>query len=94
MSGDYDRWLATETAAALTHDTTETESPCDFHCGYVSSGLDLWLHVMHEHARCPHCGNSPIGVHSVIHEADCPRLQPGYVYPGPVPAEFEDEECE
>jgi hypothetical protein len=27
-----------------------TESPCDFRCGYVSTGLDLWLHVMHEHA--------------------------------------------
>ena len=63
------------------------EEPCDLRCGYVSSGLDLWLHMTHEHARCPECGAAPIGVSSVTHEPDCPRLQPDYVYPGPVPAE-------
>lgn len=68
-----------------------TGSPCDFRCGYVSTGRDLWEHVVHEHARCPECGREPIGVHAVSHEQDCPRLQPGYVYPGPVPAEFQDD---
>ena len=67
---------------------TEPESPCDFHCGYVGSGLDLWNHVFREHARCPHCGNNPHDGYAVSHKQDCPRLQPGYVYPGPVPAEY------
>jgi len=69
----------------------EPGEPCAAHCGYVSSGLDLWLHQTHEHRRCPHCGNGPAGVSAVSHEPDCPRLHPGYVYPGPAPAEFEDQ---
>jgi len=62
----------------------ETESPCDFHCGYVSSGQDLWDHVFREHRTCTECGNAPSGLHqdvAVTHEPDCPRLQPGYIYP-------------
>ena len=69
----------------------EPGSPCDFHCGYFSSGLDLWLHVFHEHAPCPACGNKPDGEYAVSHKPDCPRLRPDYVYPGPIPAEFEDQ---
>ena len=69
----------------------EAGEPCDFRCGYVSTGLDLWLHVFHEHARCPECGNEPFDGYAVSHKQDCLRLQPGYVYPGPVPAEFEDQ---
>jgi len=62
----------------------ETESPCDFHCGYFSSGQDLWNHVFREHIPCPECGNKPDGErgeYPVSHKPDCPRLQPGYVYP-------------
>jgi hypothetical protein len=64
---------------------------CSQHCGYVSSGLDSWLHERYEHFRCAECGAVPIGVHSVSHEQWCPRLQPDYVYPGPIPAEYEDD---
>ena len=63
---------------------TETESPCDFHCGYVSSGQDLWDHVFREHRTCTECGNVPGGQDqdvAVTHKPDCPRLRPGYVYP-------------
>jgi hypothetical protein len=64
---------------------TETESPCDFHCGYVSSGRDLWEHIAWEHQDCGECGNSPrhdeAGNEAVTHKPDCPRLQPGYAYP-------------
>lgn len=68
-------------------------SPCDFRCGYFSNGLDLWLHVFREHAPCPECGNKPSGERNeypVSHKPACPVLQPDYVYPGPIPAEFED----
>jgi predicted RNA-binding Zn-ribbon protein involved in translation (DUF1610 family) len=74
--------------------TTETEEPCSRRCGYVSSGLELWLHERHEHFRCPDCGREPIGVSSVSHERDCPRIRPGYVYPGPIPAEYEGPDDE
>ena len=67
------------------------DQPCSRHCGYVSNGLDLWLHEVHEHTRCTECGTVPIGVSSVTHEPDCPRLQPGYVHSGPIPAEYEDQ---
>jgi hypothetical protein len=73
--------------------TTETESPCDFHCGYFSTGQDLWNHVFHEHARCPECGNEPSGnrgEYAVSHRPDCQRLQPGYAYP-PVDGQPGDE---
>jgi hypothetical protein len=60
--------------------------PCDFRCGYESSGQDLLEHVMHEHRRCPHCGNEPMGCHAVSHNQACPRLEPGYRYPEPAPA--------
>jgi predicted RNA-binding Zn-ribbon protein involved in translation (DUF1610 family) len=69
---------------------TETEENCSQHCGYVASGLDLWLHERYEHFPCTECGAAPIGVHAVSHEPGCPRLQPGYVYPGPIPAEYEE----
>jgi hypothetical protein len=59
------------------------ESPCDFQCGYFSTGQDLWNHVFHEHARCSECGNWPSGEYAVSHKPDCPRLHPGYVYPPP-----------
>ena len=62
----------------------EAGEPCDFRCGYVSTGLDLWLHVFHEHARCPECGNEPaatarpaassVRIHST---APYPALLPG-----------------
>jgi len=55
--------------------------PCDIRCGYVSEGLDLLQHMRFEHVRCTECGNEPIGVSSVSHKPDCPRLRPGYVYP-------------
>ena len=72
--------------------TTETESPCDFHCGYYSSGRDLWEHIAWEHRDCTECGaKAPERPYSLTHRLDCPRLQLGYVYPGPVPAEYEDE---
>jgi hypothetical protein len=58
-----------------------TETECSFRCGYSSSGRNLLEHEMHEHARCPECGREPIGVHSVSHKPDCPRLRPGYAYP-------------
>lgn len=61
--------------------TTETESPCDFECGYVSSGRDLFEHIAWEHRPCPHCGRAPRGKDSVTHLGGCPRLQPGYEYP-------------
>lgn len=76
------------------------ESPCDFHCGYAGpADQKFWEHVFHEHRRCPDCGNEPFDRHTAVrHNPDCPRLRPGYVYPGPVPAEFDDsdggEECE
>jgi hypothetical protein len=59
----------------------EEESPCDAHCGYVSSGQDLLEHMLWEHRPCTECGAVPIGVSSVTHEPGCPRLRPGYVYP-------------
>jgi hypothetical protein len=59
----------------------EIEESCPARCGYVSSGQDLLEHEMYEHVRCTECGRGPIGVHSVSHKPDCPRLQPGYVYP-------------
>lgn len=69
--------------------TTETESPCDFRCGYVSSGRDLHDHIVWEHQPCAGCGGKPHRAESamyddnraVTHKPDCPRLQPGYVYP-------------
>ncbi len=57
------------------------DEPCAVRCGYVSHGRDLIEHMRYEHAQCTECGNDPIGVHSVSHEPDCPRLQPGYTYP-------------
>lgn len=59
-----------------------TEEACDAGCGYVSSGQDLIDHMLHEHKRCPDCGNAPIAAYdSVTHEPWCPRLHPGYVHP-------------
>jgi hypothetical protein len=59
-----------------------TESPCDFHCGYYSSGRDLYDHVCWEHRDCTECGaKAPERPYSLTHRPDCPRLQPGYVYP-------------
>lgn len=60
------------------------EEPCSHHCGYVSSGQNLWEHEMYEHAPCPECGNGAdqdLRIHSLTHKLDCPRLQPGYTYP-------------
>ena len=70
--------------------TTETESPCDFHCGYYSSGRDLWEHVFWEHRPCTECGAVPDRPYSLTHRAACSRLQPGYTYP-PVSGHPEDE---
>lgn len=64
--------------------TTETESPCDFHCGYVSSGRDLLEHMSWEHRECGDCGGRPRDwpdVAAVTHRPGCPRLRPGYAYP-------------
>jgi hypothetical protein len=62
--------------------TTETESPCNFHCGYLSTGQDLWEHVFWEHRGCTECGaKAPEPPYSLTHKLDCPRLQPGYAYP-------------
>jgi len=70
-----------------------TESPCDFHCGYYSSGRDLWEHVFWEHRDCTECeAKAPQPPYSLTHKLVCPRLQPGWVYPGPVPAEFDDDD--
>ena len=57
------------------------ELPCDFDCGYYSTGLDLWEHVFWEHRQCTECGCKPDGEYAVSHKSDCPRLQPGYAYP-------------
>jgi hypothetical protein len=60
----------------------ETESPCDYRCGYVSSGRDLREHIFWEHRPCTECGARTTGrPESLTHRPDCPRLQPGYVYP-------------
>ena len=71
---------------------SESGTACSPGCGYVSSGLDLWLHSAHEHKPCAECGRKPNGGDSVTHKPDCPRLQPGYIYPGPIPAGFEESE--
>lgn len=60
---------------------TEPESPCDFHCGYVSSGRDLWEHIAWEHRACTECAARPRHDEAVTHKPGCPRLRPGYVYP-------------
>ena len=74
---------------------TDLESPCDFRCGYVSSGRDLWEHIAREHRDCTECGAKhyfdEIEDRAVTHKPDCLRLSPGYAYPGPVPAEYEDD---
>ena len=64
---------------------TETGSPCDFHCGYVGPpDQDFRDHIIWEHrASCTDCGARK-GLErwsSLTHRLDCPRLQPGYVYP-------------
>ena len=62
--------------------SAESESPCDFHCGYYSSGRDLHEHIAWEHRDCAECGaKAPERPYSLTHRLDCPRLQPGYVYP-------------
>jgi len=70
-----------------TTQTTETESPCDFHCGYVGpDDQDFWNHMFWEHrTACTECAATPPDPRwqSLTHEPDCPRLQPGYVYPPP-----------
>ena len=59
-----------------------SDSPCDFHCGYYSTGRGLWGHVMWEHRDCTECGaKAPERPYSLTHRLDCPRLQPGYAYP-------------
>jgi hypothetical protein len=53
-------------------------------CGYVSDGTHDqadWEHMHWEHRTCADCGREPRDGDSVTHLADCPRLQPGYVYP-------------
>jgi hypothetical protein len=58
---------------------------CYFRCGYVSDGRDLLEHQQHEHAGCPDCGRTPVDRHTAVsHKQECPRLQPGYVYPDDV----------
>ena len=57
------------------------EFPCDFHCGYFSQDQDLAEHMRYEHITCTECGRQPNGEYSVSHKPDCPRLQPGYIYP-------------
>jgi hypothetical protein len=66
-----------------TQKVSETEEECAAGCGYFSSGRDLLEHQEHEHVRCPDCGRAPAhDDNAVSHKPDCPRLQPGYRYPG------------
>ena len=62
-----------------------TEEPCDFDCGYVGPrDRDFREHVCWEHqGHCAECGatKAPEPWQSLTHKPDCPRLQPGYVYP-------------
>ena len=70
---------------------TETESPCDFHCGYESSGRDLWEHVFWEHRDCTECGaRAPERPYSPPTGRRALGLQPGYNYP-PAAGHPEDE---
>jgi hypothetical protein len=68
----------------------EPDEPCSHHCGYGSSGRDLLEHEIWEHRTCADCGAGPgqyLEIHAVTHRQDCPRLQPGYIYPVQVAGE-------
>jgi hypothetical protein len=56
-----------------------------------ATGVPAETHESREHKRCTECGRAPrAGFEATTHKPDCPRLQPGYAYPGPVPAEYEE----
>lgn len=82
-------------ATAADRLTLLAEESCEFRCGYVSSGQDLLNHMFWEHqASCAECAAKAPDPQwqSLNHEPDCPRLQPGYVYPEATPAVAGQEE--
>jgi hypothetical protein len=62
------------------------DEPCSHRCGYADHGQGLLDHELWEHRPCTECGRGgaegrSLDLHAVSHAPDCPRLQPGYVYP-------------
>ena len=62
------------------------DEPCSHRCGYVDQGQGLLDHELWEHRPCTECGagkddGQHLEICGLTHKSDCPRLQPGYVYP-------------